>query len=88
MNEVSSRSHAIFTLMMEQIIPVEAPHAMDDNNDAQEEKEVRIAKFHFVDLAGSERAKRTGKRSGGNYFIIAIKYILCKNYLTLIYIFI
>lgn len=49
MNELSSRSHAIFTISIEQ-------HALTD----PEEQGYTCAKFHFVDLAGSERAKRTG----------------------------
>ncbi|KOM47746.1 hypothetical protein LR48_Vigan07g145000 [Vigna angularis] len=44
MNSQSSRSHAIFTITMEQ-------KSGDD---------VLCAKLHLVDLAGSERAKRTG----------------------------
>ena len=76
MNNCSSRSHAIFTISIEQ-------HLIDDlykvaneggapsNNDtstvvatgggtAAASEEFMVAKFHFVDLAGSERAKRTG----------------------------
>lgn len=65
MNNCSSRSHAIFTISIEQ-------HIIDDlyqpnYNGAQtaaqpsaEAEEFMVAKFHFVDLAGSERAKRTG----------------------------
>lgn len=41
---MSSRSHAIFTITMEQ-----------KNGD-----DILCAKLHLVDLAGSERAKRTG----------------------------
>ncbi|MED6172391.1 hypothetical protein PIB30_049597 [Stylosanthes scabra] len=44
MNSQSSRSHAIFTITMEQ-----------KNGD-----DILCAKLHLVDLAGSERAKRTG----------------------------
>ncbi|XP_019417763.1 PREDICTED: kinesin-like protein KIN-4C isoform X3 [Lupinus angustifolius] len=44
MNSQSSRSHAIFTITMEQ-----------KNGD-----DILSAKLHLVDLAGSERAKRTG----------------------------
>lgn len=60
MNSASSRSHAIFTISIEQ-------HTIEDlyttEKVAPQEGEVQefmIAKFHFVDLAGSERAKRTG----------------------------
>jgi kinesin family protein 4/21/27 len=44
MNEHSSRSHAIFTLLITQ---------------AQPGGGALLSKFHFVDLAGSERVKRT-----------------------------
>jgi hypothetical protein len=51
MNDQSSRSHAIFTIFLEQKIP-----ALDPSVGC----EYVSAKFHLVDLAGSERAKRTG----------------------------
>eukprot|EP01046_Picozoa_sp_COSAG06_P015047 COSAG06_NODE_952_length_11333_cov_2.718355_5_plen_1388_part_00 len=50
MNSVSSRSHGIFTLSLEQRFPPA---------DGSAHEEVRLSKFHFVDLAGSERQKRT-----------------------------
>ena len=50
MNSVSSRSHAIFTLSLEQRFPAA---------EGSIHEEVRLSKFHFVDLAGSERQKRT-----------------------------
>jgi Kinesin motor domain len=46
----SSRSHAIFTIVLEQ-----APMNADDQHAA-----LRRSKLHLVDLAGSERLKRTG----------------------------
>ena len=65
MNNCSSRSHAIFTISIEQhviedlykpegTVPVSTAGTGADN------EEFMVAKFHFVDLAGSERAKRTG----------------------------
>lgn len=59
MNQTSSRSHAIFTVVLEHTImsDLEATNAEVDDVVTQE---VRKSKFHFVDLAGSERAKRTG----------------------------
>jgi hypothetical protein len=78
MNTHSSRSHAIFTVILDQRIP----YSMDDrstdsaagegaaasgllNAPPPDAMEHRISKFHILDLAGSERAKRTqatGKR--------------------------
>ncbi len=49
MNEQSSRSHAIFSLVLEQQPPDGSPG------------DFVTAKFHLVDLAGSERAKKTGQ---------------------------
>ena len=54
MNNVSSRSHAIFTIFVEGTLKEEV-----------EDMDNIFAKFHLVDLAGSERAKKTeatGKR--------------------------
>jgi hypothetical protein len=48
MNETSSRSHSIFTIIVEQ------RKIVDNGSDYM------MAKFHLVDLAGSERTKRTG----------------------------
>ncbi|KAL1821827.1 hypothetical protein ACET3Z_016696 [Daucus carota] len=55
MNSQSSRSHAIFTISMEQKRISLANGDMHDAND-----DILCAKLHLVDLAGSERAKRTG----------------------------
>jgi len=57
MNEGSSRSHAIFTLTIEQqraVAPSE--HSMEGEVDT----EYIVSKFFFVDLAGSERVKKSG----------------------------
>lgn len=61
MNDQSSRSHAVFTLMVKQTI-------YDTENESTEERTSRI---RLVDLAGSERADATGAtgerlREGGN----------------------
>ena len=59
MNDSSSRSHAIFTVLLEkQTSPDSA--VTEAGALLQPEVEVVRSKFHFVDLAGSERAKRTG----------------------------
>jgi hypothetical protein len=46
MNAVSSRSHAIFTIIFEKVDP-------------QDPSNVVTSRLHFVDLAGSERLSRT-----------------------------
>lgn len=54
----TSRSHAIFTITLEQMRKPKNPNdscLYDTMND-----EYLCAKLHLVDLAGSERAKRTG----------------------------
>ncbi|XP_050128832.1 kinesin-like protein KIN-4A isoform X1 [Malus sylvestris] len=60
MNNQSSRSHAIFTITLEQMHKVNS--ACNENNGLNESmnEEYLCAKLHLVDLAGSERAKRTG----------------------------
>ncbi len=69
MNDQSSRSHAIFTVYLQQQRQAKAEnpfHLEGGNEDAPGSKpnpddfETLTAKFHFVDLAGSERLKRTG----------------------------
>ncbi|SZF02349.1 unnamed protein product [Blumeria hordei] len=49
MNDTSSRSHAVFTIMLKQI-----HHDME-----KDETTERVARIRLVDLAGSERAKST-----------------------------
>lgn len=72
MNATSSRSHAIFTITIEQHIiedlyqNSEVPKdergnpIKDNDDDPSTREEFMVAKFHFVDLAGSERIKKTG----------------------------
>ncbi|XP_010519726.1 PREDICTED: kinesin-like protein KIN-4C isoform X2 [Tarenaya hassleriana] len=56
MNSQSSRSHAIFTITVEQKKTSSCSSiTTDDAGD-----DILCAKLHLVDLAGSERAKRTG----------------------------
>ena len=75
MNSESSRSHAIFTVILEHtihtssVIDDDALPSTENTVDVQQTNplnianhtamEVRRSKFHFVDLAGSERIKRT-----------------------------
>ncbi|CAL9246941.1 unnamed protein product [Arabidopsis halleri] len=63
MNNESSRSHAIFTITLEQMRKISSISVVKDTVDEDMGEEYCCAKLHLVDLAGSERAKRTG--SGG-----------------------
>nr|XP_049692425.1 kinesin-like protein KIF21A isoform X2 [Helicoverpa armigera] len=63
MNSSSSRSHAVFTLLLRQrrLAPDQDTTVdREADSEAPEQYETLTAKFHFVDLAGSERLKRTG----------------------------
>ncbi|KAJ9562357.1 hypothetical protein OSB04_007517 [Centaurea solstitialis] len=57
MNSQSSRSHAIFSIILEQKDKNKGEANSNDNFGGEEYK---CAKLHMVDLAGSERAKRAG----------------------------
>ncbi|XP_053673774.1 kinesin-like protein KIF21B [Anopheles nili] len=56
MNEQSSRSHALFTILIRRQRVMSAEQCGNVDGDT----ETLTSKFHFVDLAGSERLKRTG----------------------------
>uniref|UniRef100_A0A1J3JNI7 Kinesin-like protein n=1 Tax=Noccaea caerulescens TaxID=107243 RepID=A0A1J3JNI7_NOCCA len=60
MNNQSSRSHAIFTITLEQTRKICSSSEVKDSVDEDMGEEYCCAKLHLVDLAGSERAKRTG----------------------------
>ncbi|XP_041003952.1 kinesin-like protein KIN-4A isoform X5 [Juglans microcarpa x Juglans regia] len=60
MNNQSSRSHAIFTITLEQMQKLRLVLPRNDTSDEEMGEEYFCAKLHLVDLAGSERAKRTG----------------------------
>lgn len=60
MNNQSSRSHAIFTITLEQMRKLNPVFSADDGINESMSEEYLCAKLHLVDLAGSERAKRTG----------------------------
>lgn len=59
MNSVSSRSHAIFSVILKQKVRQE------------KEDQVIVSKFHFVDLAGSERVKPIKILLKSNFVFIA-----------------
>ncbi|CRL00444.1 CLUMA_CG013706, isoform A [Clunio marinus] len=56
MNELSSRSHALFTILIRR----QRVMTSEENGSPEDDLETLTSKFHFVDLAGSERLKRTG----------------------------
>ncbi|KAG7943576.1 hypothetical protein I3843_15G048300 [Carya illinoinensis] len=60
MNNQSSRSHAIFTITLEQMRKFNPAICSDSSLNETMNEEYLCAKLHLVDLAGSERAKRTG----------------------------
>jgi Kinesin motor domain len=61
MNESSSRSHAIFAVVIEQVILFHSQECGDRSvEDDEDQMQVLRSKFNFVDLAGAERQKRTG----------------------------
>lgn len=60
MNNQSSRSHAIFTITLEQMRKMDPICSADGNPIEGMNEDYLCAKLHLVDLAGSERAKRTG----------------------------
>uniref|UniRef100_A0A2P2M7K1 Kinesin-like protein n=1 Tax=Rhizophora mucronata TaxID=61149 RepID=A0A2P2M7K1_RHIMU len=57
-NLFCSRSHAIFTISLEQMRKLSP--VFSGESSPNESEEYLCAKLHLVDLAGSERAKRTG----------------------------
>ncbi|KAJ6849846.1 kinesin-like protein KIN-4A [Iris pallida] len=60
MNNQSSRSHAIFTITLEQMRKLDTVFTADGVPIEDMTEDYLCAKLHLVDLAGSERAKRTG----------------------------
>lgn len=56
MNVQSSRSHALFTILIRRQRVMSA----EESGMPEGDLETLTSKFHFVDLAGSERLKRTG----------------------------
>lgn len=56
----NSRSHAIFTITLEQMRKTDPIMTADGMPIEEMNEDYLCAKLHLVDLAGSERAKRTG----------------------------
>ena len=57
MNDVSSRSHAVFIVIVEQMTILEEE---PENNNRDPIKQIKVGKLNLVDLAGSERLSVTG----------------------------
>ena len=58
MNQNSSRSHAIFTVLIDQEIRTVSTEGGEGGEELVH-NEIKQSKFHFVDLAGSEKVYRT-----------------------------
>lgn len=69
MNSVSSRSHAIFSVILKQQKP-------EDDQDGKRVTRSLTSKFHFVDLAGSERVSSAESQS---LFSIHLQLTLTKS---------
>lgn len=54
MNDVSSRSHAVFIMIVEQM------KVQVESNEEDVLKHIKVGKLNLVDLAGSERVRVTG----------------------------
>jgi kinesin family protein 3/17 len=58
MNDLSSRSHAVFIIIVEQMTNLEDQY--DDGSSDDAPKQIKVGKLNLVDLAGSERVRVTG----------------------------
>lgn len=54
MNDLSSRSHAVFIIILEQMTILK-----EDSTNGETTKQIRVGKLNLVDLAGSERVRVT-----------------------------
>lgn len=63
MNDMSSRSHAVFIIIVEQMTTMsDNSHVMSSQHyvDDDAPKQIKVGKLNLVDLAGSERVRVTG----------------------------
>jgi kinesin family protein 3/17 len=58
MNDLSSRSHAVFIIIVEQMTNLEEQY--EDLQGEDSPKQIKVGKLNLVDLAGSERVRVTG----------------------------
>ena len=56
MNDLSSRSHAVFIIIVEQMTSL---NNRNDNYKDDAPKQIKVGKLNLVDLAGSERVRVT-----------------------------
>lgn len=54
MNDISSRSHAVFIIIVEQMTTIQG------GVDPEPSRYIKVGKLNLVDLAGSERVRVTG----------------------------
>jgi hypothetical protein len=59
MNDVSSRSHAVFIIIVEQMKSLNV-ETIEKGSSNDVPKEIKVGKLNLVDLAGSERVRVTG----------------------------
>lgn len=72
MNQASSRSHSVFTVIVEcGAIDEDGSNACPSNGSKQQQQIIQVGKLNLVDLAGSERQGKTG--STGDRFKEATK---------------
>ena len=60
MNDLSSRSHAVFIIIVEQMTAVDDGNGNASVFDEDSFKQIKVGKLNLVDLAGSERVRVTG----------------------------
>lgn len=60
MNDLSSRSHAVFIIIVEQMTTIDDIDPNMYQNDDDAPKQIKVGKLNLVDLAGSERVRVTG----------------------------
>jgi len=60
MNDLSSRSHAVFIIIVEQMTTIDDGSGTSNVYDEESLKQIKVGKLNLVDLAGSERVRVTG----------------------------
>jgi Kinesin motor domain len=63
MNDLSSRSHAVFIIIVEQMTTIDDQECLQRSTSIvydDDSKQIKVGKLNLVDLAGSERVRVTG----------------------------